>query len=145
MKKVRAHISGIITNLPKGQKKKFLDFYDQLALVCRRHGWQTFVPHHFIDPEEFPASSPAEVYDREMRDLKEADVVIAYVGQPSLGVGMEVEAARAQNAIIILMSEKGTNVSRLIRGCPAVIHEIEFADFPDALKKLNEALAKIEI
>ncbi len=145
MKKVRVHISGIITNLPKEKKKQYLDFYDQLAVVCRKHGWQPFVPHHFIDPEEFPASLPAEVYDREIRDLKEADVVIAYVGQPSLGVGMELEVAQEQNAIVILMYEKGAKVSRLIRGCPAVVHEIEFDDFPSALKKLNEALAKIDI
>ncbi len=145
MKKVRAHISGIITNLAPDQKKRYLDFYDQLAAVCRKHGWQTFVPHHFIDPQQFPASSPTEVYEREIRDLKEADVVIAYVGQPSLGVGIELEVARAQNAIVILLFETGAVVSRLVRGNPAVIHEIVFADFPDALKKLNGVLEKIEI
>lgn len=145
MKKVRAHISGALIGLPSSRKKEYLEFYDQLAAVCRKHGWQTFVPHHFVDPDEFPKASPAEVYDREIRDLKEADVVIAYVGLPSLGAGMELEVARAQNAIIILLYEEGTVISRLVRGNPAVIHEIAFKDFPDALEKLNGVLAKIEI
>ncbi len=145
MKKVRAHISGKLTNLPKDKRQRYLDFYDQLAEVCRKHGWQTFVPHHFIGPDQFPEAAPAEIYEREIRDLKEADVVIAYVGQPSIGVGMELEVARAQNAIIILMYEEGTVLSRLVRGNPAVIHEIAFKDFPDALEKLNGVLAKIEI
>lgn len=145
MKKVRAHISGILTNLPPGKKQRYLEFYDQLAAVCRKHGWQTFVPHHFVYSDDFPEASCTEVYEREIRDLKEADVVVAYVGQPSLGVGMELEAARAQNAIIILMYEVGTILSRVVRGNPAVIHEIAFKDFPDALEKLNGVLAKIEI
>ncbi|EKD49425.1 MAG: hypothetical protein ACD_63C00148G0007 [uncultured bacterium] len=141
MKKPKAHISGCLIGVSSDEQKELLNFYEDIADVCQKHGLQTFVPHMYF----FPKGNPEDVYEREIRDISSTDLVVAYVGKPSIGVGTELEAAKTCNALIILLYEKGVKVSKLALGNPAVIHEIEFKDFDDALKKLDDALDKIEI
>lgn len=64
----------------------------------------------------------AEIYARDIAWLQEADVVIAEVTTPSLGVGYEVaRAARLGKPVVCLFRpETGRRLSAMIRGNPRV-------------------------
>lgn len=145
MSKIRVHVSGAVSCLSKQERQRYYDFYEAIAKICRAKGWNSFLPHRVMDPKLYPELTPREVYEIETRDIKKADIVIAYVGTPALGVGTEIEVARASDSIIILLYEKGAAVSKIARGNSAVVHEIAFANFEDALQKIKSALDKIEI
>ncbi len=64
----------------------------------------------------------AEIYARDIEWLDEADVVIAEVTTPSLGVGYEVARAAGLGKPIVCLfrPETGRLLSAMIRGNPAV-------------------------
>ncbi|GAG71260.1 unnamed protein product [marine sediment metagenome] len=145
MKKTRVHIAGPVSCLSPAKKKKYFDFYEQIAKICQRQGWHTFLPHRIMDPDAYPELTAREVYEAEIRDIRRADIIIAYVGEPAIGVGTELEVARSQNSVAILLYEKGVRVSKIVLGNPVVVHEIVFTDFADALRRLEDACSKIEV
>ena len=145
MKKVRVHISGPVTCLTSQERDKYFKFYEQIAKLCQQQDWHTYLPHRIIDPEHYPELTAREVYESEIRDIRKSDIVIAYVSKPALGVGTELEIARSQDSVVILLYQKGDKVSRIVRGNPAVIHEVIFTDYTDALRQLAESFSKIEI
>ncbi|MFC1721703.1 nucleoside 2-deoxyribosyltransferase [Patescibacteria group bacterium] len=145
MKKARVHIAGPISCLTREKRKRYFKFYEQIAKICQQQGWHTFLPHRIMDPEAYPELTAREVYEAEIRDIRRADIIIAYVGEPAVGVGTELEVARSQNSVAILLYEKGAKVSKIARGNPAVVHEIVFKDFADALIQLEDACGKIEV
>jgi hypothetical protein len=81
--------------------------------------------------EDGPAD--AEIYHRDIRGLREADVVIAEVTTPSLGVGYEVARAAGMGKPIVCLfrPESGRRLSAMIRGNPDVqVLEYSAADDP---------------
>ena len=76
--------------------------------------------------------------------VSEADIMIAYVGVPSFGVGLEIEFARQAGTKVILLYAESDTVSRLPRGNPAVVHEIVLSDFNQALGKLDKYLTSLQ-
>ena len=57
------------------------------------------------------------IYNRDMDWLKEADVVVAEVSTPSLGVGYELAKAESQKQILCLYREQeGKSLSAMISG-----------------------------
>lgn len=140
-----AHISGALTNLSSEQRKTLRKFYEDIAHLCQKHGLTTHIPHRFTDPIDFPNITPPEAYEKDTKKLNTADILICYVGIPAIGVGTELELAKQNESLIILLYEKGKKVSSLATGNPAVIHQIEFIDFKDALEKLDETLGKLNL
>lgn len=134
----KVYISGPLTNTGKYTKKIRL-LYDHIAqrslLLCT----QVYVPHkQGTDPQDDPNyPSPEFIWKKNQRELVTTDLVIAYVGKPSLGVGQELEIARVNNSDIILWWFKGEKVSRMARGNPAVKYLIEANDEKDLLAKLD--------
>jgi hypothetical protein len=55
------------------------------------------------------------VFDRDKEGAQSCDVLVADVGSPSTGVGMEVMAAYIAGVRIILVTKKGDLVSRMLR------------------------------
>lgn len=79
-----------------------------------------------------------EIYLRDMKWLEEADLVIAEVSTPSLGVGFEIAGALHQDKKIMCLSQsnKHARLSALISGCP---------DLPVFVySNLNEAKTALE-
>jgi len=64
----------------------------------------------------------AEIFARDLRWLADADVVIAEVTTPSLGVGYEVARAEALGKPILCLHRPapGRRLSAMIAGCPGV-------------------------
>jgi len=78
----------------------------------------------------------AEIYSRDIEWLERADVLIAEVTTPSLGVGYEVARAAGMRKPIVCLfrPEIGRRLSAMIRGNPAVrVLEYAGADDPQSV------------
>ncbi len=135
---VKAYISGALTGIDHlpGLKK----FYEDLAEVCGSHSITAYVPHLQTDPKNSPQISPQDIYAIDRKQVCESNLVIAYVGFPSLGVGQEIEIARENDIPVLLLMECDAVVSRMARGNTAVVAEIRFTDYQDALNQLSQWL-----
>jgi len=61
---------------------------------------------------------PREVYDRDVRWIAAADVLIAEVSVPSHGVGYEIGYALGAGKPVLCLSQQGRKVSKMITGNP---------------------------
>lgn len=131
------YVAGELTRCanPEEQKK----FYEDIAELCRECGLSVYLPHQHTDPIKHPHVSPEEVYKKDYDIVANAKIIIAYVGQPSLGVGIELEIAKNNNTGIILVFQKDEKVSRMARGIPDV-KIIRYDSKEDALNQLRAEL-----
>ncbi len=137
----KIYISGELTHAGEEIKK----IYEKIAKLCSRHFNNIYVPHAGgTDPIQNPDISPMDVWQRDHRFVASADLIIAYVGQPSLGVGAELEIARIAASDIILWWFKGEKVSRMALGNPAVKYKIEAENEDDLYNKLENILKNYE-
>ncbi|MEJ6480315.1 XRE family transcriptional regulator [Nostoc punctiforme UO1] len=134
------YISGALTDGENLLECKVL--YEKIGLLCEEIGLQAYIPHKQTDPVNNPDISPREVFDQDKHQVSNSDLVIAYLGSRSFGVGMELAFAETNKIPIILLYETGKRISRFPRGIPTVIAEIQFYDHEDALNQLKNILAK---
>jgi hypothetical protein len=88
-----------------------------------------------------------EIYARDITWLRDADVVIAEVTTPSLGVGYEVARASVMGKPVVCLfrPEAGRRLSAMIRGNPAVrVLEYRTEDHPEDVAARAIALAGSE-
>ena len=86
-----------------------------------------------------------EIYVRDVEWLREADVVIAEVTTPSLGVGYEVARAAVMGKPVVglFRPEAGRRLSAMIRGNPAVqVLEYASADPPEDVARRAMAMTQ---
>ena len=137
---LKVYVSGPLTRL-KDESIKTL--YERIGDLAGTFGIAAHVPHLHTDPKANADVTPEQVYAFDSGHVKDADIVVAYVGETSLGVGMELEMARQNHALVVLISEVGTPVSRLVLGNPAVIDHVQFSDHEHALTQLREVFTKL--
>lgn len=134
----QVYLSGALTGL--ASPEEYRTFYEALAGVCAEAGIKVYIPHLATDPVKNPGLSPRDVYELDRSQVLAADLVVAYAGFPSLGVGMELEIANQAGIPVVLLAESEAPLSRMARGCPAVIGEIRFASREEALEGLRSWL-----
>jgi len=82
-------------------------------------GHEILTPHVLDDVLDVDRGlTPEEVYERDVALLEEADVVVAEVSYPSLGVGFEIAYALLRGKRVVALCEEGRlrETSALIRG-----------------------------
>ncbi|MEQ8997173.1 MAG: XRE family transcriptional regulator [Coleofasciculus sp. B1-GNL1-01] len=136
--KAQIYISGALTGVENPLKLKV--FYESIGALCETMEFQAYVPHLKTDPINNPDVSPRQVFETDKRQVSSSDLVIAYLGCPSFGVGMELAYAEIHKIPLILLYEKDKNISRFPRGIPTVISEIKFSSDEDALARLQKIL-----
>ncbi|WP_353929821.1 nucleoside 2-deoxyribosyltransferase [Okeanomitos corallinicola TIOX110] len=134
----KVYVSGALTDIKNPAETKAL--YEKIGAVCEEVGLQPYVPHLHTDPVNNPDITPREVFDKDKQQVSISDLVIAYLGSLSFGVGMELAYAESNKIPIILLYETGKRISRFPRGIPTVIAEIQFNDHEDALNQLKTFL-----
>jgi len=134
----QVYLSGALTGLDRPDETRA--FYEALAAVCVEAGIKVYIPHLATDPLKYPELSARQVYKLDRSQVRASDLVIAYAGFPSLGVGMELEIANQAGIPVLLLAESDAPLSRMARGCPAVIGEIRFTTREDALDGLRNWL-----
>lgn len=133
----KIYISGALTHANENIKL----VYEKISKICQLVCSNIYVPHiNGTDPIQHPGVTPQEVWQKNHREVASADLIIAYVGLPSLGVGAELEIARITNSDIILWWYKDEKVSRMALGNPAAVEQIQADNENDLYKKLNSLL-----
>lgn len=139
---MRIFFAGPLTGLKDPKKTK--TFYKKMGDVATACGFDYFWAFQKgTDPVKDPDIDPEYIYYKDLKELEESNLMIAYVGEPSPGTGQELEYAREHNIPVYLIFEKTSHVSRMILGNPAVKGTVEFMDEPDALNQLNTLLTSI--
>ena len=121
-----AYISGALLNAQDLATSRAL--YERFADACRAAGWDAYVPHQHADPVRDADLSNREVASRDLKQVSDADAIVAYVGEPSLGVGAEVAIALAAGKRVLLVAEQNARVSRFLSGL-AELHAAQVASF----------------
>ncbi|MDD3487594.1 MAG: deaminase [Candidatus Moranbacteria bacterium] len=135
----KIYISGALTVIDANKNLKSV--YEKIARVCSNFCSNVYVPHlGGTDPVKDPSVDPQVVWHKDHREVASSDLIIAYVGTPSLGVGAELEIARITASNLIIWWFKGEKVSRMALGNPAVSHKIEAKDENDLAIKLTKIL-----
>lgn len=141
---MRIFFAGPLTDLknPEGTKA----FYQKLSDVAVQNGCTYFWAFmNGTDPIKNPEVSAQDVYARDIAELEKSDLMVAYVGEPSTGTGLEIEHAKMKNIPVYLLFEKGKNISRMLLGCPAVKKELIFADESDALAQFETLVKSLQV
>lgn len=96
------------------------DLYRQLIRELATYG--KVLTEHVGSSELEENLSDRQIHDRDIEWLKEADIVIAEVTIPSLGVGYEIAKAISFNKPIYCLyrEQKEESVSAMIKGSPEV-------------------------
>lgn len=117
------------------------EIYEEIAGLCREFCGDVYVPHlGGTDPVKNPEVTAFNVWQKNFKIVSESDLLIVYAGEPSLGVGAELEMARIAGNKIILWWFKGEKVSRFARGNPAVVKMIEAENKKDLFELIKIAL-----
>ncbi len=141
---MRIFFAGPLTDLRNPTVTKA--FYRRLAAVARTNGFDYFWAFlNGTDPVLNPDVSPKEVYRVDTKQLSQSDFMVAYMGEPSTGTGIEIEYAKAHNIPVYILYEKGRRISRMLRGCPAIKKEIVFTSPEDGLKQFDTLLSKLRL
>jgi hypothetical protein len=134
----KIYISGVL--LIQSGRREMRRVYEKIGAVCSNFCNSVYIPHlNGTDPVKDHDVSAKIVWKTDHREVASSDLVIAYVGQPSLGTGAELEIARMAASDIILWHYKGEKVSRMALGNPNVKETLEVKDDAD----LTETLAKV--
>lgn len=133
----KIYVSGPLTCSDEKRKKT----YENIARICSTVCNNVYVPHlGGTDPTADPDIKPQTVWKKDHREVASSDLIVAYVGEPSLGVGAELEIARITASDLILWWFKGEKVSRMALGNPAVKYKVEAEDENDLENKLKTIL-----
>jgi hypothetical protein len=139
-----AYIAGPLTDMSPDKRALMRGFYESLGAICLEFGLEPFLPHRHAGPETQAQLTPQRVDQIDRLAVTQSYLVIAYVGEPSIGVGIEVEMANHANKPVVILAEQtrliARRITRMVRGNPAVVAEIGFRDFEDAKIQLHTFL-----
>ena len=112
--------------------------YDVLIKELARFG--TVLTEHIAHPNDVePGKTDRAIYERDMGWLREADVVVAEVTTPSLGVGYELASAQqlGKRILCLFRTSSGRSLSAMISGA----EELEVVEY-DNLEEATTAIEK---
>ena len=132
MEKRQIYISGPLTNSSKKE------LYELLGEEFEKCGFSAYIPHQHTDPVKNSKITPEKVYQTDYRKIIESSLLVAYVGEPSLGGGQEIQIASFHQIPSVLVFEKGAKVSRMTLGTPGVKQTFQF----EAFENLKEWVPK---
>ena len=108
-------MSGALTNVDDPAALRAL--YLEIAAILRGEGYEPHVPHtSATDPVGHPDASAVDVYTTDARAVADSDLLVAYLGVPSLGVGGELVLAGSLAVPIIALYPRDAVVSRFALG-----------------------------
>ncbi|MEK7141498.1 MAG: hypothetical protein AAB800_03055 [Patescibacteria group bacterium] len=139
---MRIFFAGPLTDLKDPEATKA--FYLKLAGVATKNEFTWFWAFlNGTDPIKNPEVTAHDVYMRDITELEKSDIMVAYVGEPTTGTGLEIEHSYIKGIPVYLLYEKGKRISRMLRGCPAIKKELVFTDESDALTQLDTLLKSL--
>ncbi|TSC64418.1 MAG: Uncharacterized protein G01um101491_287 [Parcubacteria group bacterium Gr01-1014_91] len=116
---------------PISHTRERLNLLPEIKKIVEARGIEAFV---FKE-----GGTPEEIFQRDYRELKTSDLLIAEVSERSHGVGIEIGLSYALGLKRILLIERGQYVSKLAEGIPDTIL-IEYKDSQELKELLDNAL-----
>ncbi|MBZ0295567.1 MAG: nucleoside 2-deoxyribosyltransferase [Anaerolineae bacterium] len=108
---------------------------DMIEHVLKQHDLR---PHTFVRCYQFADDQAHEMMQTALRDLEQADMLIAEVTYKAIGVGVEVGYAHALGKPILYLHHADAEYSKTIGGLADVV--ICYRDLPDLAAQLGAAL-----
>lgn len=122
-------------------------FYKELINYLKNYGK---VLTEFIGDDSLSVTGEAgisdkQIHDRDLKWLMEADVLVAEVSTPSLGVGYEIgrSVENNKNVLCIYKEKEGQRLSAMIAGCDA-IHTEKYKDLEDAKSIVSQFFERMK-
>ena len=119
---------------PKNQED--VNFYNSIAEICKNFALDVKSP---IDTMNCTWDD-RERYNRAFEKVKNADLVIGDQSKPSTGQGMEIKDCDNLQKPFIAIAKNGSEISGLVKGCPATKEIIYYEDIEDVRSKLMDVL-----
>lgn len=121
--------------------------YRQILTFLQNHA--TIISEHADPPadhNDHGLRGDAAIYARDIRWIEEADLLIAEVSQPSIGVGYEIAHAKAHNVPVLALYHLGaaTPLSAMICGNPG-IDVIQYRSLAELWPLLAKKLAASDV
>lgn len=112
--KRRIYISGAFTNVNNwtNTSKK----YEAVAKTLEYFGFDTFLPHSKTPPTLTEGLTSEDVFLSDYREIKDSQIIFAFLDDPSHGVGAEIALALNLGLPVIGISHKDIKISRFIKG-----------------------------
>ncbi len=145
MNKKKIYVAGALTNIKECVSKRKL--YENIANICIQLGFNVYVPHlskQELSPKAVKNLTPKQIFEWDTRQVTESDIVIAYVGAVSLGVGIELGYAACLKTPVITLCEKGQQVSPMVLGHTCLVEHIEYETEKDYKSKLRQTLLDLK-
>ena len=123
----------------RGGREK-LDVFIKINELLNNYG--EVLDKHVANPNVFELEKDLtleERYTRDIKWIKECDILVAEVSTPSLGVGYEISYAESLGKRIICVYDKNIKISAMIGGNNH-LELIEYSDINDLLTKLENKL-----
>jgi hypothetical protein len=111
---MRLYISGALhgaRNLEAAREK-----YEAVAELLTREGFLPYLPYQQTDPAWAQDLEPVRVFSCDLHALSECEMVVAFLDEPSLGVGAEIALAIQQAKSVFGVYREGHQISRFIEG-----------------------------
>lgn len=97
-------------------------FYQDFVAALESEGH--FIPtSHLAQSESMQGErllTPRDVFERDVKWIRECDALIAEVGVPSHGVGYEIGYALNAGKPVLCLAQEGRRVSKMITGNPSL-------------------------
>ncbi|MFW9907070.1 MAG: nucleoside 2-deoxyribosyltransferase [Candidatus Thorarchaeota archaeon] len=122
-----AYLSGPIihANLRKDE------FYQAIVNYLESRGIRVFAPQ-FLKSDD-----PAEIYTRDVQQVRKCDFLIGEVSNPSLGVGMEIMLAiELGKPVILFRNRSSENLSRMVLGADGKVL-FEYSSIDEVIENLE--------
>lgn len=143
--KVDVYVTGPLADLPPHEQRELLHgVFEIVTRLCDGMGLSCRYPYRAATRPN-TAQEVADNWMASYKAVRNADVLVAYVGKPSFSVGAELEMARSADKQIVILCEKNRldKISRLVLGNPALVATVPFEGPDDLFNRLALALFQI--
>ncbi|WP_133065543.1 nucleoside 2-deoxyribosyltransferase [Niveispirillum lacus] len=114
--------------------------YEEAARIVVDAGHQAYLPHQTTDPLHNADASPAQVFQQDVLALMQADGVVAFLNEPSLGVGAELALCTQAGTRVLGLHNTDSDVSRFAVGLLEA-HGGRLVQY-DELENIEEAILR---
>lgn len=136
----RAYYASALTGLTNEQRDLVFSDADVAREVCEDAGLFLYEPRRFTDPVDHPDKTARDVYRTDRIHVYESRVVLLNTRFPSFGAGQEVEVAIQFGIPVVLLRPREQGITRMIVGCHASLHHVEFGSEDELRNGLREQL-----
>ncbi|MDX2264341.1 MAG: hypothetical protein NW215_05165 [Hyphomicrobiales bacterium] len=90
--------------------------YEATAFHIEELGHEAYLPHLKTDPVNNVDVSPQVVYGQDKREILSSDLIVAFLNEPSFGVGAELVLASQRQIPMLALNDHKLTVSRFLVG-----------------------------